>query len=130
MDNNQFDQNQQPQQDQQPAYQQNYNYQQNAYQQPVYQQPPVHTEPAMTVGEWMIIMLIGFIPCVNIIMLFVWAFSGDQNKVSRANYCKANLIWMLIGIVLSTISSIAFGAIFASLFENIASEFAMLIALL
>lgn len=123
MDNNQnqFDPNQQNQ-DYQQQPQQNY-----AYQQPMYQQPPVHTEPPMTIGEWLLLMLIMVIPCVNIIMLFVWAFSGDPNKVTRANYCKATLIWMLIGVVLGAILSASLGAVFASLLGEFAEEFAMIV---
>ena len=39
------------------------------------------------------------IPLVNLIMLFVWAFSGST-PVSKANWAKASLIWMVIVIVL------------------------------
>lgn len=132
MDNNQnqYDQNQNDQNQQNQNYQQSYAYQQPLYQQPAYQQPPVHTEPPMTIGEWLLLMLIMIIPCVNIIMLFVWAFSGDPNKISRANYCKAMLIWILISIVLSTILTVAFGAIFASFFEDLANELMILGAIL
>lgn len=48
--------------------------------------------PVMSVGEWML-------PLVNIIMLFVWAFGGGTNP-TKANYCKASLIWIAIVIVL------------------------------
>jgi hypothetical protein len=36
---------------------------------------------------------------VNIVMLFVWGFSAGTNP-SKRNFCRAYLIWMLIGIVL------------------------------
>ena len=32
-------------------------------------------------------------------MLFVWAFGGGTNP-TKANYCKASLIWIAIVIVL------------------------------
>ena len=57
-------------------------------------------EPPVSVGEWMLTMLICFIPVVNIVMLFVWAF-GPNTNASKANWAKASLIWMLVGIVLS-----------------------------
>lgn len=42
-----------------------------------YQPPaPQGTTPDMSVKDWMITLLIMFIPLVNIIMLFVWAFGG------------------------------------------------------
>ena len=39
------------------------------------------------------------IPFVNFIMLLVWAFSAGT-PVSKANWAKATLIFMLIGFVL------------------------------
>ena len=44
-------------------------------------------EEPLSVGQWLLTIICLSIPCVNIIMLFVWAF-GSGNK-SRANYCKA-----------------------------------------
>ncbi len=67
--------------------------------------PSYDAEEPMSVGDWMVTMLIMMIPCVNIVMLFVWAF-GSGNK-SRANYFKATLIWAAIGIGLSILISIA-----------------------
>ena len=61
----------------------------------------------MSVGEWLITMLIMIIPIVNIVMLFVWGF-GSPDK--RRNYARASLIWMAICIVLVIIF---YGAIFA-----------------
>ena len=55
--------------------------------------------PVMSVGEWMLTLLILALPLVNIIMLFVWAFGGGTNP-TKANYCKASLIWIAIVIVL------------------------------
>ena len=51
----------------------------------------------VSVGEWMVTMLLMCIPVVNIIMLFVWAFGGDA-PVSKSNWAKAGLIWTLISI--------------------------------
>ena len=55
--------------------------------------------PVMSVGEWMLTLLILALPLVNIIMLFVWALGGGTNP-TKANYCKASLIWIAIVIVL------------------------------
>lgn len=52
--------------------------------------------PVMSVGEWMLTLLILALPLVNIIML---AFGGGTNP-TKANYCKASLIWIAIVIVL------------------------------
>ena len=53
----------------------------------------------MGMGEWLITLIVLAIPCVNIIMYFVWAFgNGNEN---RKNFCRAGLIMMAVGIVLT-----------------------------
>ena len=73
----------------------------------------VEMEPVMGIGQWMIITLVMSIPCVNIIMLFVWGFSSENR--TRANYCKAALIWWIISIAIGVILSVVFGSAFAAL---------------
>ena len=75
--------------------------------------PPV--QAPITVGDWVVTLLIMFIPLVNLIMLFVWAFS-DGTNVSKANWAKATLIWMLIGIVLGILFWGAIGSMFLGAF--------------
>lgn len=53
----------------------------------------------VSLGDWMITLLILCIPLVGIIMLFVWGFA-DGTHPSKRNFCRAYLIWMLIGLVL------------------------------
>ena len=86
--------------------QDNQQYQQ-PYQQPVYQQPAPGLEEPMSLGEWMITLLILFIPCVNIVMMFVWAFSSKQKK-SKSNFFKAQLIYTGIMILLYIIVLVVF----------------------
>ena len=74
-------------------------------------------EEPMSVGDWLVTMLIMCIPCVNIVMIFVWAF-GSGNR-SRANYFKATLIWVAIGIALSIILSIALAVLGVSLSDTL-----------
>ncbi len=110
-------QQQQPYQQQpyQPQYQQPYQQQpyQSQYQQP-YPSGNNELEEPVTFADWMISMLIMCIPCVNIVMIFVWAF-GSNTKKSKANYFKAALVWALISLVLVIVMAGAFGAMFASL---------------
>jgi len=54
----------------------------------------------ISVGEWIITTIILAIPIVGIIMLFVWGFRSNTQP-SKANWAKAALIMMGIGIVLS-----------------------------
>ena len=56
-----------------------------------------HPEP-VSMKEWLITLLILSIPFVNLVMIFVWAFGGGANP-SKANFFKAQLILLLIGIV-------------------------------
>lgn len=61
-------------------------------------QPPVISED-VSMGEWMWTMLVLGIPVVNLILMLVWAFGGGT-KPSKANYCKAMLLWMVISVCL------------------------------
>ena len=70
----------------------------------------------VSIGTWVGIILLSCIPCVNIIMLFVWAF-GD-GKESRKNWAKAQLIWVAIGIILSIIFYAILGATMWAAFQN------------
>jgi len=47
-------------------------------------------------------------------MLLLWSFGGGVNP-SKANFAKASLIWMAIGIVLGIIFYAMFGALMYSM---------------
>ncbi len=53
----------------------------------------------VSLGDWVVTLLILAIPLVNIIMLFVWGFA-DGTHPSKPNFCRAYLIWMLVGLVI------------------------------
>ena len=73
-------------------------YQQPQYQQPVYQQSTEDTS-VMSTGQWMLTTFLLALPCVGLILAFVWGFgSGNMN---RRNFCRSWLIWQLISIVIS-----------------------------
>ncbi|MCR5675303.1 MAG: zinc-ribbon domain-containing protein [Lachnospiraceae bacterium] len=98
------------------------NYQQQipqpVYQQPVYQgaaHAPV--EQPIGIGDWFLTILLLMIPIVNIIMLFIWAFSSET-PTTKSNFAKAQLIWAGIGIVLS----ILFSAVIVSALVAIGSS--------
>ena len=128
---------QQPNGTQQPVYQQNpysqpNGYSQNPYQQAQanayrqapygqpnpYQQAPSYVPPAapvaqpvtnqMTLGNWMLTMLVLSIPLVGFIMLLVWAFGG-HDQPSRRTYCQASLLWGVIVLVISILIILIFG---------------------
>ena len=62
----------------------------------------------VTIGNWMLTYLLMCIPLVNIILLFVWAF-GSNTPVSKANWAKSSLIWMVIGIAFYVLLFVVFG---------------------
>lgn len=70
----------------------------------------------MTVGNWMITLLVLALPLINIIMYLVWALDNSGNA-NRRNFCRASLIWFAIMIGISivifgimAVFGLAFGA--------------------
>lgn len=47
--------------------------------------------PVVKMQEWLVTFILLSIPFLNIVMLFVWAFSKDINP-NKANFAKASLI--------------------------------------
>jgi len=64
-----------------------------------YQKYQEYLKQPMSVGDWFIAILITAIPVVGLIMLLVWAF-GSNTNVNKANWAKASLIWMVIGMII------------------------------
>lgn len=60
-------------------------------------------EPPMTLGDWIITMLLTAIPIVNIILMIYWAISAKNT--SKKNYARAFIIFTLVVIVLSVLLS-------------------------
>ncbi|MGA9341156.1 MAG: hypothetical protein WBV61_02335 [Rhodanobacteraceae bacterium] len=58
------------------------------------------SSPTISLGEWIITLIVLAIPLVNIIMLLVWGFSASTNPTKR-NYCRAVLIFLVVGIILA-----------------------------
>lgn len=58
--------------------------------------------PVVSLKEWILTFLVLAIPFVNIIMLLVRAFGSSTNP-NKANFCKAQIVMMLLGIVLALI---------------------------
>ncbi|MBT3393924.1 MAG: hypothetical protein HN411_02290 [Waddliaceae bacterium] len=59
----------------------------------------IKKEIPMTVWNWIVTWFIMAIPVVNLIMLFVWAFS-KKTKISKSTWAKALLLLALIGILI------------------------------
>lgn len=104
-----FNENQQNQQNQ---FYQPYNQNQQPYQNFV----PVDNSP-LSLGQYLVMMLLMFIPLVNIVLLFVWGF-GNYN-VNKKNFARAQLIVMAIGIVLSILFFMFMLSLFTSMTNSI-----------
>ncbi|MCM1253623.1 MAG: hypothetical protein NC321_12445 [Clostridium sp.] len=89
-------------------YQNNY-YNNGNYQMPYQQNAPLDLEEPVKMGEWLISLLITMIPCVNLIMIFVWAF-GNTEKKSKSNFFKAFLIYAVIQVVIVFMTAFSFAA--------------------
>lgn len=87
------------------AHYNNSNYGYNAGYQNVmgYQSDGMDTSP-MSMGEWILTLLVSVIPCVGLIFYIIWAFEKNGN-VNRRNYCRAALIMRLIGILICILFS-------------------------
>jgi hypothetical protein len=70
--------------------------------------PGQYRQSEITVGDWMITLLIMAIPIVNLVMLFVWGF-GSGTHPSKANWAKASLIWMAIIFAIYILFFVIFG---------------------
>jgi hypothetical protein len=80
--------------------------------------PPVETKEAtMTLGDWMITLLLLYLPIVNIVMLIIWSVDAKTNPTKK-HFAWASLIYMGIGIVLSIIISSIMFAIIMSMMES------------
>ncbi|AFH50650.1 Hypothetical protein IALB_2947 [Ignavibacterium album JCM 16511] len=71
----------------------------------------------MTLGDWLITLLIQAIPLVGFIMLFVWAFGGDTHP-SKKTWAQASLLFALIMLVLVIIFFAAMWSFFMSFFSG------------
>ena len=65
------------------------------------------TAPVMSLKDWVISVLISFIPVLGFIMLLVWAFSDSTNP-NKKNWAKATLIIFAAAFVLYMIFAFLF----------------------
>lgn len=64
-------------------------------------------ELPLSVGDWIITLLVTAIPCIGFIMLIVWAASSSGNT-SRRNYSRAVLLLMAILAALFIVANVLF----------------------
>ena len=78
------------------------------------------TYTPMTIGDWLITLIITYIPFVGLIMLFVWAF-GDGAHPSKKTWAQAVLIMVAISIVLAIIFFGLLASIIGGFFSSYSS---------
>lgn len=70
-----------------------------------YNIPAPESERAVSIGDWILTFIILLLPVVNIVMMFVWAFSSNTPK-SKSNFFKAYLIVVGVMILLAIIATV------------------------
>ena len=74
-----------------------------------------HTSPSrMSTGEWLLTLLLLFIPIINIILLLYWSFFSDSVQEEKKNYCRANIILVAIALIFLLV----FGTLGATLLKK------------
>ncbi len=63
----------------------------------------------LTVGQWMLTLLIIGIPVVNIVMMLIWSFS-DSAHTDRRRFSRAYLIFLVIVLALVLAFLLIFGS--------------------
>ena len=69
----------------------------------------------------MLTLFLVCIPVVNIILLLVWAL-GSSTERSKKNWARANIIWAIIGIVV-TIALLAIGTAMGVDWNQVLSQY-------
>jgi len=76
-------------------------------------------EEPMSLGEWIVTLLLGSIPCIGIILYLVWAFSKNVN-VNKKNFCRAAII---IGIIVGVLYGILGAVLGATLADTMSTMY-------
>lgn len=77
-----------------------------------------NTESVVSTGSWFVFMFLLTIPILNVILVLVEAFGSGSNK-NKQNYCRAAILWFVLGIVGSIVITVIFGAALSALVNNV-----------
>ncbi len=67
-------------------------------------QPVVRVDLPLSVGDWLITLIVLAVPILNIVLYLYWAFFSTGNK-GRINFCRASLILTLVVFILVMVFS-------------------------
>ena len=74
--------------------------------------------PILTVGDWVITLLISAIPIVNFIFFIIWAFFTPTVNPNKKNFAKVAFILLLISYICSFIFASMIGALFTAIINQ------------
>lgn len=94
-------------------YQNNYDYNTSSNQKYTQNYDQGMDTSPMSMGDWLLTILVSMIPCAGIVLYIVWAF-GKNGNVNRRNFCRANLIITAGVFVLYLILVLVFGIAFVT----------------
>ena len=77
---------------------------------PDYVPPYARNTTDMSVGDWVLTLILTAIPLVGFICLIVWAVSSSPEKRSRKNWAIAQFIITLVTLVLTVVLIAVYGA--------------------
>ena len=74
--------------------------------------------PILTVGDWVITLLISVIPILNLIFFIIWAFFTPTVNPNKKNFAKVAFAFLLISYVCSFLFASMLGAVLAAAFSQ------------
>ncbi len=83
--------------------------------------PYPQQEEEMTVGKWILTIIVTGLGIIGLVFLFVWGFGSGPK--ARQNYCKAVLILAGIGIVLYILLLVFIFAVLGASLSDILNEY-------
>lgn len=66
-----------------------------------------HDRNYISVGQWMLWLLLAAIPCVGLVVVLIMAFTGENQ--SRKNYFRALILWFVILVAAVAVIAVAGG---------------------
>lgn len=81
---------------------------------------PDNYSPTVTIGDWLIYVILQMIPFVNIVSLII--FARDSSKPSRANLAKLNLICLLVFIIFIILICVVAGSGFDRVIREVTAN--------
>lgn len=94
---------------------------QNGFKPPYYH--PEKDTPAdkLTLGDYLIMLILFQIPIVGLIMMFIWGFSQGYGT-NRKNFARAYLIFSVITYILSLIMTVIIMGLFSAVGSSVIEE--------